>query len=178
MTPMNLVDCLWNYRFLGREFLTWLWFKSEENPNGLVPLPQQDPISIEVGERIRLEAGDGEYRESLAVQGSHSEHQEARLGLRQGKTPEELHLKLSRGGLEWRLTLKATTFEVKGLRTNAALPPEDEDDEARFFDRMAQVEEITDILDGLFANFLRLRLSPAWEGEEVPRLRAWLAAAD
>ncbi|MBW1986327.1 MAG: hypothetical protein JRI50_03710 [Deltaproteobacteria bacterium] len=176
MTNMDIVERLWNYRFLGREFLTWLWFKSEDDPDGTIQLPGQKPLSLEVGEKMRLEVGEGEYFQSLAVQGSHSNHQEARLGLRQGKTLEELHLKVTREDQEWPLTLKATTFEVKGLKNNTSHSLADEDDEAHFFDQMAQVEEITDILDGLFAEFLRLRLSPEWEATELPRLKAWMAA--
>ncbi|MDD3581190.1 MAG: hypothetical protein PHW74_09235 [Desulfobacca sp.] len=176
MINLDVIERLWNYRFLGREFLTWLWFKSEDDPEGTINLPGQPPVSLEVGEKMRLEVGEGEYFQSLAVQGSHSDHQEARLGLRQGKTPEELHLKITREKLEWPLTLKATTFEVKGLKSNASPAPADEDDEAHFFDQMAQIEEVTEILDRLFAEFLRLRLGPEWEAGELPRLKAWLAA--
>ncbi|MFP3866552.1 MAG: hypothetical protein ACLFUU_00115 [Desulfobacteraceae bacterium] len=176
MTNMDIVERLLNYRFLGREFLTWLWFKSEENPDGTVHLAGQKPLSLEVGEKLRLEVGEGEYYQSLAVQGSHSDHQEARLGLRQGKTLEELHLKVAREGLEWPLTLKATTFEVKGLKCTAGPSPGDQDDEAHFFDQMAQIEEVTDILDSLFAEFLQLRLSPDWKTVELPRLKAWMTA--
>lgn len=171
----DLVELLYAYRFLGREFLVWLWFKSETAAEGVIPLAGQEPVQVVIGDRLVLETGDGEYRETLVLQGSRSDLQEARLGLRQGKLPEEMQLQLSRGREEWFLTLKAMTFEVKGLKRRSTPPlQEGEDPEAHFFDQMYQVEMVSDILDGLFRFFLERRLSPAWEEEELPRLRDWL----
>ena len=174
----DLVELLYAYRFLGREFLAWLWFKSEIESDGIIKIKDQDPVVIAVGDKMVLETGDGEYRETLVLQGSHSEHQEARLGLLQGKLPEEMHLKLMRGQDEWQLNLKATTLEIKGLKSKSAAgsQEDDEDQEAFFFDQMYQVEAVSEIIDGLFREFLHLRLSPAWEQEEMPRVQDWLEA--
>ncbi len=174
----DLVELLYAYRFLGREFLTWLWFKSEAELDGLIKVREQEPVIVAVGDKMVLETGDGEYRETLVLQGSHSEHREARLGLMQGKLPEEMHLKLIRGQDEWQLTLKAATLEIKGLKSKSASgPQEDEDDqEAFFFDQMYQVEAVSEIIDGLFREFLQVRLSPAWDQEEMPRVQDWLEA--
>jgi hypothetical protein len=174
----DLVELLYAYRFLGREFLAWLWFKSEAEPDGLVRMKDQEPVMVAVGDKMVLETGDGEYRETLVLQGSHSEHQEARLGLMQGKLPEEMHLKLIRGQDEWQLSLKAMTLEMKSLKSRSAAgsQEDDEDQEAFFFDQMYQVEAVSGIIDGLFREFLQVRLSPAWEQEELPRWQDWLEA--
>jgi hypothetical protein len=174
----DLVELLYAYRFLGREFLAWLWFKSEAELDGLIKIKDQEAVILAVGDKMVLETGDGEYRETLVLQGSHSEHREARLGLMQGKLPEEMNLKLIRGQDEWQLTLKAATLEIKGLKSkSASVPQEDEDDqETFFFDQMYQVEAMSEIIDGLFREFLQVRLSPAWEQEEMPRVQDWLEA--
>jgi hypothetical protein len=174
----DLVELLYAYRFLGREFLAWLWFKSEAELDGLIKIKDQEAVILAVGDKMVLETGDGEYRETLVLQGSHSEHREARLGLMQGKLPEEMNLKLIRGQDEWQLTLKAATLEIKGLKSKSASgPQEDEDDqETFFFDQMYQVEAMSEIIDGLFREFLQVRLSPAWDHEEMPRLQDWLEA--
>lgn len=174
----DIVELLYAYRFLGREFLAWLWFKSEVEPDGLIRLPGQEPVTVAVGDKMVLETGDGEYRETLVLQGSRSEHQEARLGLMQGKLPEEMHLRLSRGQDDWQLTLKAMTLEIKGLKSRAAAGAQagDEDQEAWFFDQMYQVEAVSEIIDGLYREFLQVRLSPAWDQEELPRWQEWLEA--
>ncbi len=174
----DLVELLYAYRFLGREFLAWLWFKSEVESDGLIKVKDQEPVIMAVGDKMVLETGDGEYRETLVLQGSHSEHQEARLGLMQGKLPEEMHLRLLRNQDEWQLNLKATTLEIKGLKSKSAAGPQedDEDQEAFFFDQMYQVEAVSEIIDGLFREFLQVRLSPAWDQEEMPRWQDWLEA--
>ncbi len=174
----DLVELLFAYRFLGREFLAWLWFKSESDDHGLLPVPDQEPVSLTLGDKMVLETGDGEYRETLVLQGSRSEHREARLGLLQGKLPEEMQLKLQRGEDEWQFTLKAATLEVKGLKNKNAPGPQEGDDEQEgyFFDQMYQVEAVSAILDGLFRSFLQVRLSPAWDQEEMPALLDWLEA--
>ncbi len=175
MTPLDLVDLLWQYRFLGREFLTWIWFRSETAPEGVLALPDQEAVHLEVGEKIILEAGEGEYRSSVAVQGSHTDYREARLGLWEGKLPAEIRLKLSRERLEWQFTLKAATLEVKGLKSSGYQPAgTEEDEEAAFFDQMGQIEEVCDILDGLYAHFIRLRTGPEWAAQELPKLKAWI----
>ncbi len=174
----DLVELLFAYRFLGREFLAWLWFQSETSGDELISVPEQEPVNLMVGDKMVLETGDGEYRETLVLQGSHSEHREARLGLVQGKLPEEMQLRLQRGQDEWQFTLKAATLEIKGLKNKNAPGPQegDDDQEGYFFDQMYQVEAVSAILDGLFRSFLQIRLSPAWEEEEMPRLLDWLEA--
>ena len=171
----DLLELLYAYRFLGREFLIWLWFASETYPDGLIRLPDQDAVQVGVGNRLVLETGDGEYRETLVLLGHRSDLQEARLGLRQGKLPEEMQLKLARGREEWFFNLKATTLEVKGLRRQGGPAAQEGDDpETQFFDQMYQVEAVSELIDGLFLLFLDRRLSPAWEQEDLPRLRDWL----
>ena len=174
----DLVELIYAYRFLGREFLAWLWFKSEVEIDGLIKIKDQEPVVIGVGDKMVLETGDGEYRETLVLQGSHSEHREARLGLLQGKLPEEMHLRLMQGPEEWQLNLKAATLEIKGLKSKnaAGSQADDEDQEAFFFDQMYQVEAVSAIIDGLFREFLQLRLSPGWEQEERLRVQDWLEA--
>jgi hypothetical protein len=174
----DLVELLYAYRFLGREFLAWLWFKSEVELDGLIKVQGQEPVIVVVGDKMVLETGDGEYRETLVLQGSRSEHREARLGLMEGKLPEEMHLRLIRNQDEWQLNLKAGTLEMKSLKSKSAAGPQedDEDQEAFFFDQMYQVEAVSEIIDGLFREFLQVRLSPAWDQEEMPRWQEWLEA--
>jgi len=175
MSPLDLVDLLWQYRFLGREFLLWLWYLSETAPEGLVDIPGVGPVALMVGDKIVLEAGEGEYRSSVAVVGSHSDYREARSGLWEGKLPAEMHLKLARDRLEWQFTLKAATLEVKGLKSSGYQPAAgEEDEEAAFFDQMGQIEEVCDLVDGLYARFIQIRTGPDWNEGELARLRQWV----
>ena len=56
------------YKFLGYEFLTWLWFAMEKQPEAL---RETDPdlISLEVGNRIVLENHRNNTKESITIKG-------------------------------------------------------------------------------------------------------------
>jgi hypothetical protein len=77
---MDLVDIISGKKFLGQEFLTWLWYKSEER-GGAVMLPGIGDIQVVFEKHMLLESGAGESLEKLICKGLQTELQEARTGL-------------------------------------------------------------------------------------------------
>jgi len=73
---MDLVDLMEEKRFLGQEFLTWLWWKSEER-GGSILLPGQGDIAVIFEKHMLLEYGEGDSSEKLVCSGLQSELQEA-----------------------------------------------------------------------------------------------------
>jgi recombination associated protein RdgC len=61
---MDLVDIISEKKFLGQEFLTWLWYKSEER-GGAILLPEEGDILVVFEKHMLLESGDGESLEYL-----------------------------------------------------------------------------------------------------------------
>ncbi len=57
---------------LGREFLTWLWFKSEER-DGAVALDKKEEVELEFIRRIVLEGGEGSHAETVVCHGLNAE---------------------------------------------------------------------------------------------------------
>ena len=80
---MDLVDLISEKRFLGQEFLTWLWWKSEER-GGSILLPERGDITVVFEKHMLLEYGEGESSEKLVCTGLQAELQEARTGLLMG----------------------------------------------------------------------------------------------
>ena len=79
---------------VGREFLTWLWFKSEER-NGRVLIPGAGESEVFFIRRLVLESGDGEYAETVVCQGLHADLKEGKEALRQGKrSPQRVSVSL------------------------------------------------------------------------------------
>ena len=63
---MDFLDILREKAFLGREFLTWLWFKSEQT-GGAIELPGQKVIEVIFLDRMTLDLSDaGNSADSLA----------------------------------------------------------------------------------------------------------------
>ena len=175
---MDLVDIISEKKFLGQEFLTWLWYKSEER-GGAVSLPEAGDIQVVFEKHMLLESGEGESLEKLICKGLQTELQEARTGLLMGKKLEQARIYLAKGEYEWRLTLSATLFEFR----NASLPKtvassDDSSDplawEAKVLERIGMCEEAMHTIDELFRMFLKLRVGPAWPQEKMA-LKAWIS---
>jgi recombination associated protein RdgC len=175
---MDLVDLIIEKRFLGQEFLTWLWFKSEER-GGTVLLPGTGDIQLVFEKHMLLEYGEGEAFEKIICQGLQAELNEARTGLRMGKKLEQARIHLVQGDYEWHMTLKASLLEFRSVKPPKTMAAAEEDNsaeavEGRLLDRIGMLETATRTIDELFRMFLEIRTSPsAWQAER-DRLRKWI----
>ena len=113
---MDLMDQIDGVRFLGREWLLYLWYESErmgaddveamraDNPAAVVRPPQElftppgvDPFALYVTSPLVLEARF-DVVERVSITGTEpSESNEARSALREGKLPAKLKLEIVRG---------------------------------------------------------------------------------
>jgi len=176
---MDLVDIIAEKYFLGQEFLTWLWYKSEER-GGAIELPGIGDLTVVFEKHILLEYGDGESFEKVICQGLQAELKEARTGLRMGKKLEQARILLGRGEYEWNLTIKASRFEFKSVKTPKTMATGEESDdpeavEGRILEKIGLYEEVLHLVDELFRLYLNVRLSAAWEAELV-KVRNWVNA--
>jgi recombination associated protein RdgC len=162
---------------LAREFMTWLWFKSEER-DGIISMPGQTDVSLSFEKRVVLESGEGEYSETVACQGLHADLREGRAAIREGKKVREARLRLEKDSDRWEFTLKADRFQFQSMKlpTVGGLDEEGEEKEGGILERIYLVETALKTADDLFALFLKRRLSPQWNTEEIPRIKTWLKA--
>jgi hypothetical protein len=198
---MQLADKIEKRRFIGREFLLWLWFESELFTETLSTEKHGD-FGFWIEKEIVLSSG----KEVTRIKGTTPAHaREAKEGLRLGKMPERATFRLVLGERESGFSLKAEALAIGGLSLPAVLDDGSgislgelgsemmarpkkkkgsaEDDERResdgkaeaFYDRMDLTQEVESILEGLYRDFLTLRLGKAWDSLLVPALKAWLA---
>ncbi len=158
---------------LGKEFLTWLWFRSESH--NTFTGPDGKLFSVHMEQRVVVQGGDGDMRETASVSGPYSELREARLGLSTGKQVTRALLRLEQDPEQWQLNLKAEDFSFNSLKTpKVDKSGEGEDDiEAIFLEKIYLIEHALGFIDTLFKEFLKLRLGPKW-AEEVSELKTWL----
>ncbi len=177
---MDFLDILKKKAFLGREFLTWLWFKSDAAAN-IIQLPDGNAVEVFFLDRMILDLFDMETPQTVALKGEQSGLREGLSALREGKKIEEARLAVRTGDNEFTMTLKATWFSFGGFKTPPIMPAgdgeEDEGTEGAFLEKAYLIEEGMDIVDALLHVFLKLRLSPAWEAEELPEIRRWIAVS-
>ena len=163
----DLVDIIEHNRFVGREFLLWVWFESELFETNLVT-SKGARCAMWMETRLSL-AFEGE--EAVLKSAIPGRAPEAKVALRQGKLPTEARLRATNGEHEFAFAFKADTLSLSSLAIPAELDAKKDDPAEVLKDRMLLAGEIEAILDGLFDDFLALRLSAAWSQALLPSLR-------
>jgi len=178
---MDLVDLIAEKRFLGQEFLTWLWWKSEER-GGVVALPGEGDVVVVFEKHMLLEYGEGDSNESLICRGLQTELQEARTGLVMGKKLEQARIKLAFNDYEWNFTMAAALMEFRNVKLpktggESGNENDPEEREGMILERIYLFEELIRMVLGLFRIFLQLRVSPEWR-DELLKVREWVNRAE
>ncbi len=174
---MDLVDLIQEKRFLGQEFLAWLWYKSEER-GGSIDVPGRGDISVVFEKHMLLEYGEGENAEKVICRGLQTELKEARAGLGLAKKPEQARIRITAGEYEFSLTLVAAALELRNIRLPKTVDAADEGNnaeslEGRILERVALFEQLSALVNDLFRLFINIRASQEWEAELV-KIRAWI----
>jgi len=164
------------FKFLGDEFLTWLWFTIETDP-GYFKSISPDPSSLEIGNRIVLENRSQQAIESITIKGDDANLEEGILALRKGAVVTEINLCLKSGDQEWRFTIKGESLNISGFKTPFAGPVETaEDVEGAVIEKAYLYDRGIQLIDKLFKNFIELRLSNRWQNKVIPLIKKWLYA--
>ena len=170
---MDLVELIESHRFLGSEFMTWLWFRSEMH-EGMIPLGDRKVCELFVDDRITLEADMVETEQSVLKGGAPAVTPEAREALRQGKLPTQARVRTHHDGQEYLFTLKAGELQLTSVKIPAVLSKEEDE---KFYERMYLIENLEGLLDHFYGEFLALRLSSAWT-DVVGQIRDWVRSDD
>jgi hypothetical protein len=165
------------YRFLGPEFLTWLWYAIEREPD-VIKVAAMSKGSLTVGNRIVLENRLDQPAERVTISGENADLGEGMLAVKKGALVAELGLHYTGGDQEWRFSLKGDTLALMGIKTPRVAPVESADDiEGAVVEKIGLCEEVVRLLDSLFLRFIKLRVSERWQGEAVPGMKTWIKAA-
>ena len=166
MKPLELME---QGRFLGEEFLLWLWMRSmtEGGASG----EDGDGSGCFVDDAIQLVSERGEVKEISLRKGNPSESREAFEALGRGMRPAKVKLRILSGDLEWVFTLNATTLDMGTLK----LPPSTgKAPHERLHDRIFLLEEGAGHLERRLKRFLRARSEDPEGLQEA--MRAWVRA--
>ena len=153
--------------FLGPEFLTWLWLRSDVAPG--FEHADGSAFFVHVDDHLEFKGERAAARRTVLRAGVPSASSEARAALRSGKTLAAARILLARDDEEVRFTLKAEDLDVASLKLPAPEGDTPADRERALLDLMGQV---MDDLDLCLASFLDVRLGSGWDAE-AERIRAW-----
>ena len=164
MKPMELIE---QGRFLGEEFLLWLWMRglAEGGTSGL----EGDQSACFVDDAMQLVTERGDVKELSLRKGNPAESREAFEALSRGMRPAKAKVRLLSGDMEWTFTLGAAGLEISTLK----LPPtQAKDPQGRVADRLFLLEEGTAHLERRFQAFLEARAQDSDGLEQA--LREWV----
>jgi recombination associated protein RdgC len=154
--------------FLGREFLLWLWYRSEAGFGRLAGASGFE-VDLWVDDRLLLR-GEGEDAQRFDLRGgAPAASATARTAMVEGRTVYAARFGLRREEREYAFELRED-LSIRGLK----LPDLEADEEDPVLGRLSEVEMLTEHLDDLFAAFCAQRLAATWEEDEVPRIQGWL----
>lgn len=109
---MDLFERIELRRFVGREWLLWLWFESEIFETTL-STREHGSFGLWLSGRLLLSAG----KETTAIKGTEpGRHRDAKEALLRGKLPELASVHLAWADHQATFTLKADSLGIVGLR--------------------------------------------------------------
>jgi hypothetical protein len=157
--------------FLAHEFLTWLWFRCEVE-GGNFDLGELGAVGVAVDDGLSLVSFQDDDLKASLRGGSPTGRPEAAYALGAGLMLKKARLIVAKGTREWNFGLDAETLDLLGIKV--VDPEAEEEPEDALAEKLLAGEELRDIVDGLYREFLVLRLSKQWKRLEVPRLRDWV----
>lgn len=166
---MDLAELITAKRFLGNEFLLWLW-RHEDDDRAMFKLGS-DVIEIRFADRIQLQATLAEAETSDLKGGAPAHSPEAHKALQVGKRVAKAKMILRKGEREWEFSVDSSSFNLSGIKTPTVLSKEDDEP---FFERMFLIEELHDAWTGVYKLFLEQRLAEDWEKTRA-EIADWIA---
>ena len=161
--------------FLGGEFLLWLWYCGE-NHAGEFELPDLGKVAVTFDALLEL-GGGGEAAGKVSVRGdAPTRAPEAGSALLSGRLPSKARLVLGCGEKNFDVTIGADRFDLEALKVTAeAEEISDENLRAGDEQRARWLFEVSAAIDALFGEFLKLRVTRAFDAELLPSMRRWIA---
>lgn len=166
---MDLLDLIQQKRFIGAEFLTWLWYQSEAG-GGVISLPEQDAVTLWIDDKIELSSLDPSDQKNVLRGGSPSTSPEARASLKEDRKASSAKFRLAKGDREWSFSLDAGNLDIKSVKIPALLTSEEDD---KFFERVHLMEELKEVVEALFRRFIEVRTGTDWTAERLA-LSKWI----
>lgn len=173
MSEITMADKLHRTEFLGREFLTWLFFKS---------CREQENINVgDATYRVHFEKAmtlDGENpatEMSTIKVDEPSQSDEILLSLKLGKKVSRCRLVITVDGSEFTTGIDSSTLALKSLK----LPTVKGGEFGEILDeKMALTDSVEEALHNLFVHFVRIRLDNDEWAREAEDIANWIETED
>jgi hypothetical protein len=158
-----------NRSFIGREFLTWLWFVTESQ-NHLLNIKPYGEIRLFVDDKLVLVSQGGSAVENTLKGGSPAFATEAKISLQSGKLVQEARFVLQKEDKFWSWTIRADDLSFRALKLPAMQEP---DPSSHLAERIRSTQLLVNIVQSLFSEFMALRTQSSFSSE-IQKMSHWL----
>lgn len=165
------------YKFLGEEFLTWLWYVIEKNQT-LLKNFDENFVALEIGNRIVFENRRQNSAERITIKGESAGLEEGILALKNGAFVTELNMVYRSAELIWQFSVKGESLNISSLSIpQTDMPETDEDIEGYVLEKLYLYDKSLQFINNIFTHFVRLRISNGWQGKEIATIRKWIQSS-
>jgi len=164
------------YKFLGNDYLTWIWFLIENNHNISSIINTKDIITLEVGNSIVLENKLGDKsKEKITIKGDQAGLEEGTTALKKGAFVTQINLICKINEDEYKFTIKGESFNITGLKTPKTEILKNEDEiEGLVLEKAFLGFNIFKVIDTLFLKYIEQRTSDEWNNKGLQDIKNWI----
>lgn len=158
-----------NRAFLGREFLTWIWFLCETQSHK-INVPGYGDMKLYLDDKLVLSSSGGSVHENSLRGGTPAYADEAKAALLAGKLVQEAKFILQDVERQWMWSMRAEDLSLRGVRLPSLQAP---DAATHIAQRVTLMQTLVDVIDHLFKTYMDLRLSKRFD-VEIARMGDWM----
>ena len=165
------------YKFLGKEFLTYLLYQSNSFsfPEKLRKADIDIKIdSVEIGDSVTIEGGVNGSKETVSIKGVDTGFEEALVAINKGGLIQQLKLKIVFDGVTAEFLLKSDELSVNSLKLDAG-DADTENMEGAVIEKAYLTERVAKCVETCFKVFMKDRVSENWANETLPEMKSWVA---
>ncbi len=170
---MQILDRVRKTEFLGREFLLWLWYKSEAE-DGIFDLGDKGKAEVWLDGKITLQSENERGVETITCTGEALNMKEARFALAEEKEIRQATVKLGIGDNQWSFVLDSTWMNFRSFKTPRVVNDGKEDPDGVFYEKTFLIEEAIAAMDQIYSSFIERRISPEWMTEDRRAISRWI----
>jgi hypothetical protein len=159
--------------YLGREFLTWLLWRSESGDP--VTAFEKAGLTVLFLGRVVLRGISGDVTE-LSARGAMAPYSEqVRQALDKGLLVHQARLRLTHGEKVYEVTLDAEFLDLRAAKLPELMS---EEEDARTGERLYLAEQLSAMVHALVEAFIAVRAGKAWSKQLVPAMKQWMRGED
>ncbi len=164
------------YKFVGNDFLTWIWFLIETDHNISSLLDSKDIVTFEVGNSIVLENKLGDKsKEKITIKGDQAGLEEGTTALKKGACVTQINLNCKINEDEYKFTIKGESFNITGLKApKTDISKKEYEIEGLILEKSFFCFKLFNLIDTLFFKYIEKRIADNWNSKGLQELKNWV----